>query len=366
MVMASFVGFTIFSLDFTLGSLIRCNPSMNKHMPEGAKTRSSGPDCAVEQYKPSSPSQKTLPVDISIDHEQRPALSELVGDNETKITGDVQFLLDFAIIGHAKTGTTTLMKRLAAHEEVQMYESEIRSLQNNEPAELVSLMYALPPGNQYKRGYKSPRDIHLVGSLQALQTYWPETKLIVGVRHPVKWFAAFYNYRLRIGHGLSPAETMVGKKLPRDVRFHWNLAQMGKTSPLDDPKQLKLLGLQNKTKTVEFTPLAMTNKIFLYDVSQPFDSNRTRAEHYTRDLSNFLGLSKPLIPSTVKERHKKTMNICDDKYSELRSELMEIGKNASEWIRKYFLENPDVVVSSPDHFKDILKMWRLDPCNSHQ
>lgn len=40
----------------------------------------------------------------------QPPLSELIGDNETKITGDVQFLLDFSIIGHSKTGTTAQMK----------------------------------------------------------------------------------------------------------------------------------------------------------------------------------------------------------------------------------------------------------------
>lgn len=50
--------------------------------------------------------------------EYRPPLSDLVHNDE--VSGDVQFLLDFAIVGHSKTGTTAHMNWLANHEEVQM------------------------------------------------------------------------------------------------------------------------------------------------------------------------------------------------------------------------------------------------------
>jgi len=46
------------------------------------------------------------------------------------------------------------------------------------------LMYELPPGNQYKRGYKAPRDIANVRALDSIAEYWPNAKLIVGLRHP--------------------------------------------------------------------------------------------------------------------------------------------------------------------------------------
>jgi len=293
----------------------------------------------------------------------RPPLSSLIGDDKANVKGDVQFLLDFAIIGHAKTGTTTLMHRLAAHEEVQMCMEEVHSLRNKRPAELVSIMYDLPEGSQYKRGYKAPNDIRRYSSLEALQEFWPETKLIVGLRHPIQWFEASYNHQIRGGANLPSAETMKGAKLPHDVLYHVHLAKMGKTKPLKDPDQLKLLGLDNESAK-EYHALDMPNKVFLYDVSQPFDpNNETRAEVFSQDLSNFIGLSKPLTPATKKERREKTMNICDDKYAELRVELLATGKAASKWIRHYFVDHPDVTVSSPNHFKKILKAWEVDPCD---
>jgi hypothetical protein len=43
----------------------------------------------------------------------------LIGDDtKQRITGDVQFLLDFAIIGFAKSGTTALSKWLDTHPEI--------------------------------------------------------------------------------------------------------------------------------------------------------------------------------------------------------------------------------------------------------
>ena len=71
---------------------------------------------------------------------------------------------------------------LAKHEQVQMYDHEIHSLKSGKPEELVELMYALEPGDNYRRGYKAPNDILSDVAREALREYWPETKLIVGVR----------------------------------------------------------------------------------------------------------------------------------------------------------------------------------------
>jgi len=296
---------------------------------------------------------------------KRPPLSDLIGDNETDITGDVQFLLDFAILGHPKCGTDKQMRLVATHDEVQMYDHEVRSLRFRKPAELVSLLYALPEGDQYKRGYKAPRDIYLKPSLQALQTYWPKTKLIVGVRHPIKWFESYHNFRMRtwIGVDIPPAETMLGMHMPPEVRYHFNLAQMGKTNPLGNPIEANLLGLEKKPS--DFSSLSMTNKVLLYESSQPFDKNRTRAEIYWKDLTNYIGLSKPLVPPKRKASRNKgyAIDICDDLYLEVRAELLEIGKAASEWIQSFFMVHQDVLVSSPEHFKEILNTWKEDPCD---
>lgn len=296
----------------------------------------------------------------------RPPLSELIGDNGANITGDVQFLLDFAIIAHPKTGTTEQLKWISKHEEVQAYPHEVNSLKDGKPAEFVRLMYELPTGKQYKRGYKAPRDIIVKASREALRKYWPKTKLIVGVRHPVLWFESWYNHQTRGHHphyhGANPAVSMVGDNLPEDVRFHQNLAMLGKTTPHGDPLESTLLGFLAKNAT-NFD--RFPNEVFLYEISQPFDPNRTRAETYSKDLSHFLGLSKPLLPlrHSPEVHDTKTIDVCDEKFTELREELMKVGKAASEWIQKYFMELPNVTVSSPDHFKEILKTWLVDPCD---
>lgn len=125
--------------------------------------------------------------------ESRPPLHKLIGDFQKNITGDVQSLMDFAIIGHSKCATTAHLRWIRDHPQVTMYNKEVHSLRYGRPAEMASLMYAMPAGD-YKRGYKAPNDIRTPSALDSLRTYWPRTKLVIGVRHPVKWFESYYNY----------------------------------------------------------------------------------------------------------------------------------------------------------------------------
>eukprot|EP00977_Amphora_coffeiformis_P003397 scaffold630_cov174-Amphora_coffeaeformis.AAC.17 len=114
---------------------------------------------------------------------QRPALETLI--DEERIIGNVQFLLDFAIIGFGKAGTSTLMDWLAAHPVVAMFAREVYDLVQQRPAHLVQSLYEdLPAGDQYMRGYKNPLEITQPHVLDYYRTYWPQTKLICGLRHP--------------------------------------------------------------------------------------------------------------------------------------------------------------------------------------
>jgi len=144
----------------------------------------------VSSLRSSSSIQNELP---STTKEERPPLSSLIGDKKANITGNVEFLLDWAIVGHPKTATTFTLNWFTSHPEIQTYPYEVHSLQQGKPALLVSQLYNLPVGEKYKRGYKAPRDIELFKSLQSLRKYWPNTLLVVGVRHPVTWFESFYN-----------------------------------------------------------------------------------------------------------------------------------------------------------------------------
>ena len=57
-----------------------------------------------------------------------------------------------------------------------------------------------------------------------------------------------------------------------------------------------------------------------------------------------------------------SINICDDKHKLLREHLVYIGKNASEWIEKYFLKSFHVIVSDEEYFLELIRRWKYDPC----
>lgn len=122
--------------------------------------------------------------DIKGTGDDRPKLSDIV-KSETKVLQDVQWLLDFGIVGHSKTATTQLMKWIAAHEEVQMYTHELHQLTFGKIGKFVEEMYKLPAGD-FIRGYKAPCDITFPKPREALRSYFPHTKLIIGIRHPIK------------------------------------------------------------------------------------------------------------------------------------------------------------------------------------
>ena len=306
---------------------------------------------------------------LSLDsHETRPPLSSLIGGNATDIKANVQFLLDFAIVGHPKTATTFTLGWLDSHREVQVYNYELHSLQRGNPAELVRQLYALPEGSQYKRGYKAPRDIMNPKVLRAFSKHWPKTKLLVGVRHPVRWLESFYNFRVRLGVAMPPAETLIGNCIPEShgvctdgAAFHVHLSYLGKTAVSShDEKGLLKVPFQKLTDLPR-----LPNKVFLYELTQLKDSNSTRADLYRSDLQSYLGLEHPLSPideSEARQNKVNVLHICEDKYKDLRAELMRHSQAASLWIRKYFLPHPDVTVSSPEHFQELLKTWMTDPC----
>jgi len=292
----------------------------------------------------------------------RPKLKTLVSDNSKGVVSDVSWLLDFAIVGHSKTGTTGQMNWLASHEEIAMYQHELHSLGNGRPAELVKSLYRLPRGMELKRGYKSPHELQRRQAVRFYQQYWPRTKLIVGLRHPILWFQSYYNFNYAAGNRLPPAETLIGDNFPGGVMFHEHLARLGKTN-LTDPIEYQLLG---RTKPDYEAPY-MPNPVFLYEVSQPFDSNETRKLAYCQDMTDYLGLHRrlePLVGDTDRSSHYSKLDICRPKYKKLRGELIAMGHNASTWLLKYFLHLPDVHFSSPDYFREMIASWATDPCES--
>jgi len=318
-----------------------------------------------------------------------PPLSALLSNvsdvKHSNITGDVQFLLDFAIIGHPKTATSFVMRWLARHEEIRMFQHEVHSLTFGRLGEFVSQMYELEPGAaEYIRGYKAPRDIQDKKILRWIHELWPRTKLVVGLRHPVLWFESFYNYRVSQGKDIPPANSSLF--LRQSVRighcydkrkvkylctdgslFQNHLSLLGKTN-MSSQDELDLL--RARPDTVRKKSRSMPNEVFLYDQTQLNDLNGTRATAFRRDLAQFLGMKESLreefraSPSESSPNKTHTMSICDDQHQALRAELMENARTASLWIRRYFLKNDDVRISSPEYFHQLLETWMDDPCET--
>lgn len=154
--------------------------------------------------------------------------------------------------------------------------------------------------------------------------------------------------------------------------FHIYLSRLGKTfhnrSNSDLADQSKLLGIPlDQLSSSRFPPLG--NKVFLYDIEQLRDRNTTRRDIYRQDVSRFLGLTDDLEPfqeDNPKASHRKTkfapFSICEDQYRPLRRALLDMGRSSSLWIRRHFLPNDEVFVSSPDYFNELLLDWMNDPC----
>ena len=106
--------------------------------------------------------------------------------------------LNFAIAGFPKTGTTFLLKLLENHPEIVMPSEEFCDIHKGTSEILSWLKNASvsdlqTPNKQY--GIKCPTMVRNTNAIDNLAKLSGDTRLIVGVRHPVLWFQSFYNYR---------------------------------------------------------------------------------------------------------------------------------------------------------------------------
>jgi hypothetical protein len=209
-------------------------------------------------------------------------------------------------------------------------------------------------------------------------------------------FPVILHSRERNGYKMPPPESMAHGCIADShsicitgAEFHVHLSNLGKTNHRADLREAILLtsmsSSRNSTGVVSNNHknnkpqhiLLSKSKVFLYTLEQVYDKNETRTEQYRRDLSSFLGLKQDLPPfyelrskGDGKRKEKVVVfDICSkdeqppNKYVELRQNLMHIARSASVWIRDYFLNCPDVYVSSPDYFNQLLLDWMKDPCD---
>lgn len=341
---------------------------------------------------------------------QCPPISKFV--KGYKVKGDIQWMLDFAIIGSAKCGTSFLLRYLGNSTETLLPPFEVCKMSKDRPDEMAKLYYnvSLVSGKyrspvskegeeeaaaaaaegverspRIHTGLKCPKELATEKGLTNYAKYFPNMKYIVTMRHPILWFQSFYNYRV-YGNGHLPSpQDLIGSCVENSpyicskrcavkthtqnvctdrAKFHHQLSRFGKT-PMDTREENDLL-------RHDMEIVRSSGKIFLMDIGQLFPSEKA-SEHLARDLTEFLGLQHQLpnledvVPDsskyTDKERRKYFISICDAEHKELRKVLLDIGRDAYVWIRDYFVKSPDVIVSSRDDFLELISKWQYDPCD---
>lgn len=146
-----------------------------------------------------------------------PQLNELIDDGGAgwNIQSDVRWMLDFAVIGFPKCGTTTMLKYLQT-DGLWTAPKEWCELGWNRSAPLLRKLYNhqlegdVLHNEHVKKGMKCPSDVENPNSLDNFGWFFNTTKFIVGVRHPVLWFQSFYNFRLSQGVEIQSSDGMTG------------------------------------------------------------------------------------------------------------------------------------------------------------
>ena len=153
----------------------------------------------------------------------------------------------------------------------------------------------------------------------------------------------------------------------------YSLARLGKTN---FTLEKDAFTSREYDKLLFDAPPRSPNPVFLYDTQQLADKDLERAAIFQRDIQAFLGLKESLPPvhryspgknlnSTLQaERDAMKIQICGDQFTELRQSLLDKAQKTASYIRKYFLQAPDVFVSSPDYFLKLLESYQTDPCNA--
>jgi hypothetical protein len=347
-----------------------------------------------------SPTTKICAMD-----EACPSMNDLVDPNGRKRHQngvDISWMLDFAIVGNSKCGTSFLLRYLGkSSPDIYMPPDELCKMSSNKPDELVETFYdqsvihgkfpgALRSDEDDSRmvlhGLKCPKEIATELGLINYAKFFPDMKFIVTTRHPVLFFQSFYNYRAYGNGELPPPSSLIGACVEGSpyvcnkhcaistftqnvctdrAKFHHFLSRFGKTS-MDSKEEMSLL-----QHSMGIVPIK--GKIFLMELEQLKPSNPA-SRNIPDDLKAFLGLRHDLpeledvvvaesTRYTDPTRTKYFINICDDEHSQLRKVLVDIGWEASEWILKYFLQSDDVVVSSREEFIALIGKWKEDPCD---
>eukprot|EP00553_Chaetoceros_curvisetus_P012882 CAMPEP_0204636960 /NCGR_PEP_ID=MMETSP0717-20131115/35356_1 /ASSEMBLY_ACC=CAM_ASM_000666 /TAXON_ID=230516 /ORGANISM="Chaetoceros curvisetus" /LENGTH=560 /DNA_ID=CAMNT_0051656205 /DNA_START=106 /DNA_END=1788 /DNA_ORIENTATION=+ len=383
----------------------------------------------------------------SFNYRRENFIERLLPDFNPEMANQAAKSLDFVIAGFPKTGTTFLTQWLN-NDSINMLQreqcqfgsctgySQGAELPNKNPITLINRLIhdrqeQDPNGTKQKLAFKCPSLAEDDTFDELFSNYFQQTDIVIGLRHPIKWFNSFYNFRVKknlvpvplvyelIG---SKCEYGLGWKVCTDrAKFALPLAKLGKTEL--SPEEVDLLvdmvrdddhhseeKRQSIRKFFEYQKKPSMGRIFLYELDQLADPDKSHLETFAADLTDFLQIDKPLTVPTKDEQRKferkrklndtpapegylhytgetgKTrkwnqfkrsreerieakhrhellqIDICDPLYDNLRHELVKEGKQTSEWLLNYFLQSPEVIVSQRGRFEELIASYGIDPC----
>ena len=256
-------------------------------------------------------------------------------------------------------------------------------------------------------------------------------KLIIGIRHPVLWFESFYNYWNTIADngrrqplpidpikliGPCHQQSGIANVCTDHAAFHYYLKRViGDTSSTGSSTPTNTSNTSNSSSSNSgdgggnFVLPNNNNPIFIYEITQLTDTNKTRMKQFTTDIKNYLGIEKDFktdappkyntLKKITKTRHRRSrskhstskstntpepplpppriINICD--YPKVHDVLMKHSIDTANYMKGLLLSNENennhsnnsnsnnniITVSSKDYLLSILETnYRQDPCDS--
>lgn len=337
----------------------------------------------------------------------RPSVTKHFKITNSSIAADTAKSLDFVIAAFPKTATSTVMRWLGDAERLFVPGEEQCQFPGGHrggektwgskgaSALIEGLITHQIEHPDMKRGIKCPDMLEDLLFTDVYSKFFPNTDIIIGIRHPVLWFQSYYNYRVAelVNRGknldfpnankLITSKEMDGVSGDR-ANFVPSLSKLGKTQL--GPEELQLLANmtvlkerndEKKVAVMKYLEMIGSSrpslgKVFLYDIAQLSDKNEERATKFRSDFAAFLKLEDTTLPppsTTVNANRagssaykEQKLDICEDVYIDLRTKLLQHGKDMSEWLLEYFLESEDVHVSDKEYLTSILKEYSVDPC----
>jgi hypothetical protein len=295
-------------------------------------------------------------------------------------------ILDFAIVGFPKCGTTTVEANLGYLAPMPIEDictpvhQTVWYAYKNWPT-----IYQTQGQGEEKlwRGTKCPAFIQ--GDwLISWSEHLPRTKLIVGVRHPVLWFQSFWN--MQVANHLTkfagddpykimkPCPNANGRGCRNGCpsrqllcmhrgRFHLALASLGKTALSQEER--KWLAASDPDGGDHVPNHAIRNPIFVYEQTMLGE------EYLWADMATYLGVDFLRHDKRVNSHGKNRaleIDFCNDTYDAFRAEMMPIAYEVASWLQMYLLplarndSRTDVVVANPDEFERLVEKYKEDPC----